>query len=142
MNYFWGGVTVLVLAAIAIITLNFGLGSFGNDNRKITFADIETECRMGGENSEVSLHENRLRFMGNFPYDENDANLGYTYRESGDRITLNVKSSGGTEPTTFLNDCLGDVVYDGTTQPISDGIYLVQVRHNGDLQNSQYIRIN
>lgn len=135
MAKFWGGVVLVFVLALALLAVE---GSHGN----IDVKDLETECRYDrGEQVNIQLKDRQLHFDGHFPVNNPDASMSYRYRESGDRIVLNVKSSRVRPPQIFKDDCLGSGVYRAHTGELEPGKYTVIVEHNGEEAEKQIIEV-
>ncbi|MFB6166954.1 MAG: hypothetical protein ABEJ62_01690 [Candidatus Nanohaloarchaea archaeon] len=135
MNWFWTAAAVFIVVAVALV-------AFPGSSSGITFTDLETECRYDrAETADFTLEDRRLVFEGMFPVDNTDVKLNHGYSKSSGKIVLNVKSSDMSPPRSFVNECLGTVVYDARTRELSPGSYDVRLKHNGDLQKRQVIRV-
>jgi hypothetical protein len=143
MNYFWGGVGVAVAVAVVLLVTMAPPIELGNQNGKVRFSDLETECRQGPAQSRIDVTRGRLSFEGRFPEDENSADLDYVYRESGNKMELDIRSSGTVpEGETFVDDCLGQVKYVGErNRRLDPGRYLITVRHNGEKAEQTYVLV-
>ncbi|MFB6175506.1 MAG: hypothetical protein ABEJ87_06080 [Candidatus Nanohalobium sp.] len=128
MSKFWGAAGTLVVIGIALILL-------GNQTAAgINFTDLETACRYNRkEASNIGVHPNgkRLTFEGQFPINNTESDLSYTYKVSDGEILLNVKAEDGKQPTDYVNQCLGLAEYRAHTDVIPGGRYIVEVQHNG-----------
>lgn len=127
MSKFWGVVGTLFVIGMVLVLL-------GNQAAGINFSDLETECRYDRqEQTDVDVHasQNRLSFDGQFPVNNTESHLTYTYTVEDGEIVLNVRTDSKDEPTDFYNKCLGVAVYNAETSQLSDGRYRVEVQHDG-----------
>lgn len=127
MNKFWS-----FAAAVLVIGAGFvAFTAFGN-NQNVQINDLETECRISEKaNVDVGREGNKITFEGHYPENDSDAKLSYSYSQSDDSITLNVKSRTRSNEVNFIDGCLASVVYSAETSELEPGIYSVEVRHDG-----------
>ena len=137
MNKFWvvlGGVFVLALAFLALET----------PADRINFTDLETECRYDRTTAfDMSLKPgNVLTFSGHYPVNNTGSDISYKYSRTGDTIKLNIVAKNETEaPSSYVNNCLASVVYEGQTSSLPEGSYKVILQHNGQEVERQVIGI-
>lgn len=138
MNKFWLiSIALLVVGAGAVL-----VSTLDSQQRKIEFTDLETECRVSEEaNVALRLKNDRVVFSGHYPERDSDADLSYDYRQTSDRIVLNVKSQTRDQNIYFPNDCLASVVYRAETSRIQPGLYDLVVKHNGETVTESTLRI-
>jgi hypothetical protein len=138
MSKFWGAVGTLAVIGITLILV-------GNQIQPgINFSDLETECRYNQEQlSSVKLdaESNRLNFAGQFHINSTESDLNYNYRTSNDKIKLNVIAEDLDRPESYLHTCLGLARYEGQTDDIQSGRYVVEVQHNGEVVKKRVMRI-
>lgn len=139
MRKFWSFVLLLVLTSFVLIAAENRTSATDN----INFKDLETECRRSNAEANVVLqNDNSLRFSGSFPESTTHAELDYFYRQTEDRILLNVRSTPERVPEDFIGSCLGSVVYSAETEPLEPGRYTVEVRHKGNEVRKFVLRVN
>lgn len=150
MNYFWGGVTALILTTIILIVTGTALTA----PNQVETLDLETQCVYDDkETNTITLNQanlfsynfaqdNTITFEGQFPIQSPRADLDYTYNQGTDKITLNVQSSNEQPPAEdYYGDCDGITHYQIRTPVLDEGRYEVEVRHNDRLQEKQTIRV-
>lgn len=138
MTKFWYAVGGIF--AVSLLLLAVGV----KQDKRVNFSDLETECRYDRmEQSFVDLNrDNTLSFEGNFPVDNPDSKLTYSYKQTSSEIVLNIRESGVKMPEFFKGDCLGSAVYKGTTtQPLEPGRYKLTVKHDGKVEEEAFIRV-
>lgn len=146
MSKFWGAVGVIFILAVALLLLE-GFSLNGGQDRPgssdINFRDLETECRLQpAEETSITLNDdNSLGFEGHFARDATTADLDHSYRTRNNELTLNVKSDGQKENTTFEDNCLVSVKYIASTGPLQPGVYTVKVQHDGEQVERQVIEV-
>lgn len=136
MNKFWVIITGFVLFGIVAAF------AAGNNNSDLTIYDIETECREDREErTTITLKDdNSLGFEGYFPVENTKSNIDINYKE-GQSIVLNVKSQSLPAPDFLWNNCLASGVYDLQTEPLNEGRYSVEVKHNGERAEKRIISV-
>ncbi|MFB6145141.1 MAG: hypothetical protein ABEJ99_01400 [Candidatus Nanohaloarchaea archaeon] len=136
MNKFWMVVAVIIVVGVGAVFLSNGSG-------KITFSDLETECRYNNHaQSAVTLNaDNSLSFTGHFPANNPEQDVKYSYSQSSSSVTLNVYTPEMDEPADYFNNCLASAVYQGRTQPLDAGSYLLTVKHNGKEVEKKVIQV-
>lgn len=135
MSKFWTIVTVLFLIGI-VVNLT------AEDEQTINFTDLETECRYDRTaDSKVNLNNRKLQFSGQFPVENPSTQLSHTYQESEGRITLNIEASNQFILQDFFDNCRALAIYDGSTDRIEPGTYLVTVNHDGREAHKSVIEI-
>lgn len=139
MSKFWTVVTLLLLIGIALLALE----QPSTDTDRISFSDLETECRFDrGETVDIGLNpDNSLSFSGYFPTGSTEADLDYEYKVSNSSVELNIISRDSVTPDDFFDTCLASVVYDARTEPLQSGRYKVTVLHDGEREKEAVIRI-
>lgn len=134
MSKFWFSVAAVFIVALLLLA--------GRPVSGISFSDLETECSFDRPGfSEIGLEDRSLSFEGRFKVDNPDSELSYRYSSSGDRVTLNVRSSQEPAPVSFTDDCRGVAVYTASTTRLDRGTYLVTVKHEGRNVNRQVIQV-
>lgn len=138
MSKFWTVVTTVFVMAVVLLFVGM------NSNRGgIHFTDLETECQYNHE-EDVNIdlnHDNSLSFSGQYRIESTRAELDYNYRQSSDRIILDVKTTKIIPLPTYWDNCRGMVVYDAKTSQLEEGTYRVTVRHNGETVDNRVIGI-
>lgn len=127
MNKFW-----LMITGFVVIG-TFAALAAGDKNSNLTIYDIETECREDrNERVDITLkQDNSLGFEGYFPVKNTKSNLDINYN-GGKNIVLNIKSQSIPASDFLWNNCLASAVYDLQTEPLNEGRYSVEVKHNGE----------
>lgn len=137
MDKFWTGVGILLVTALVLL---YTMGDvFGQGD--VHFTDLETECRLGGQESVVSLQGRMITFNGHFPTQNTEADLDYRYHQTGDSVTLNILVDDVEQDQDFLDDCLASVVYDARSSRLDPGEYYIEVRHDGNRVNERIIEV-
>lgn len=136
MTKFWTVVTLLLVVGLVSLVV-------ATDGGNLKVKDLETECRYDrAEEARISLTpQNTLSFEGQFPVENTNSELDYSYSSSGERIVLNVKSDKMERPESFVDACLGVAIYDMETPQLGEGSYEVTVRHNGEKVERQRLRV-
>ncbi|MFB6245376.1 MAG: hypothetical protein ABEJ03_03435 [Candidatus Nanohaloarchaea archaeon] len=135
MSKFWVAALFVLFVGLSLLLGNFG------DSGSINFSDLETECRLGSPEAEVGLSDSRLQFNGHFPVEDSDASVNYQYRQSSDRVVLEIRSDPTGEKIDFLDDCLASVKYRAESEPLKPGLYHVEVRHDGEKAHSSVVKV-
>lgn len=137
MSKFWSFVGAVIVVSVVL------LATGDSKDTGISFTDLETECRYDRGNSvSISLEkDNSLSFRGNFPVQDTHAELGYSYSQTPDSVTLDVSARQSDRPGNFSGSCLGSVVYDSRTAPLPPGEYLVEVKHDGKTRETVMIEV-
>lgn len=127
MNKVWIVATVAIAIGLGIVFL-----PTGSANSQIEFTDVETECRLGSNHeTHIELRQdNTLRFEGNYPVNNPDADIKTSFKRTGNLIELKVTNTDEERPTNFEGTCLGSVKYLGSTEPVPEGTYFLEVYHN------------
>lgn len=138
MTKFWTVVTAIIVVGLATLAV-----ASNSSQDQLDVRDLETECRYDrGEQTNIELTpDNRLKFNGQFPVENTNAELKYDYSRSGDRIVLNIESEQMETPESFVNSCLGAAVYSAETPQLEEGSYEVTVRHDGEKVERQRLRV-
>jgi hypothetical protein len=132
-----------LLAVAAVLTLAAAAGvTYGIESSEPSFSTFKTECLIDSpmEKTRYDIKDERLRLSGHFPVEGVESELDYTYHQESDRIVLEINSTPARRETNFSGTCLSSAVYEATTPRIDGGLHLLQVRHNGALQEEVYIR--
>lgn len=140
MNKFWVAVGILISVALLLLFVENVTLPGNDDPEQITFDDIETECRVDSF-SRISSEGDRVHFEGAFDVEGTDSRPSYTFSVSGDRVVLDVRSTGGQNNETFWDDCLASIYYDGTTDRVEPGEYTAVVQHNGEQVDSRRVTL-
>lgn len=137
MSKFWSVVTVLFITAIALLVVDRA------EEPRVTFSDLETECRYDtGNSTDIGLEGRQITFSGRFTVSSPNANLDYSYQVTdSNSIRLNVIASDSVIPDMFVDNCLGSVIYDAKTERLEQGNYTVTLAHNGERQERVGIRV-
>jgi len=134
-----------LLAAVAVLTVTVVVGvTFGAEEPNPSFSTFKTECLINSpeEKTRYTVEDGGLSFEGHFPVDGADPELDYTYRQGGGSIVFGVNSSSMRQHTDLSDTCFSSAVYEATIPRIDSGRYLLQIRHNGALQEEAYIRVD
>lgn len=136
MSKFWTIATLLLLTGITLLF-------YPGQSQGINFTDLETECRYDRQAAnEIDLNHRRMSFQGQFPVNNPDADMSYSYSKTSNSVTLNVQSSPMPDLTSFYNNCKAVGVYDAETERLEPGRYMVTLEHNGREVNKRIIEVN
>ena len=138
MSKFWAVVTVILIVGITLLAVDKGETAPG-----VNFSDLETECRYDtGNSTDIGLDNRRITFDGRFQTESTNTRLDYSYSLSGsNNIQLNIVTRDSIIPDSFVDGCLGSVVYEAETQPLEEGNYVVTVLHDGERQERVGIKV-
>lgn len=138
MSKFWTVVTIILITGIALLAVDRDEAAPGVD-----FSDLETECRYDtGNNTAIGLDSKRITFNGRFQTESTNTRLDYDYSVSKpNNIRLNIITRDSIIPDSFVDNCLGSVVYEAETQPLEQGNYVVTVLHDGERQERVGIKV-
>lgn len=135
MSKFWTAVALITGVALFLLVIDRG------GREQVNFYDLETECRYDrGETLEIDKLEDSIRFEGSFPVNSTNANLDYSYSQTGYRVELNIEAPD-TGSAGARDTCRGIAVYEAETGRLQPGVYVIQVRHGGRLAGEQAVEI-